>query len=179
MLYCATCGFLLFLGQGYLSEKDIELYISELIPTLPHLERLEEAFHSFYVCTAVRRFLFFLDPKRQNRVRIVDILASGFLDDLLELRDAPPPTPRSQDGETPRSDEGEANSKLEQNWFSAANALRVYGQYLNLDTDRNGMLSRTELKQYGSALLTDTFVERVFQVTSLACTSKAIIAKEH
>lgn len=73
-------------GQGYLTEKDLELYITELIPTLPHLKKLEESFYSFYVCTAVRRFLFFLDPKRLGRVRIVDILASGFLDDLLELR---------------------------------------------------------------------------------------------
>lgn len=33
----------------------------------------------------------------------------------------------------------------EQNWFSAASALRVYGQYLNLDRDHNGMLSISEL----------------------------------
>ncbi len=61
--------------------------MSELIPTMPQLSRLEDGFHSFYICTAVRKFLFFLDPKRLGKVRIVDILASGFLDDLLELRD--------------------------------------------------------------------------------------------
>lgn len=33
----------------------------------------------------------------------------------------------------------------DQNWFSAASALRVYGQYLNLDRDHNGMLSIDEL----------------------------------
>lgn len=31
------------------------------------------------------------------------------------------------------------------NWFSAPSALRVYGQYLNLDRDHNGMLSPEEL----------------------------------
>jgi hypothetical protein len=33
----------------------------------------------------------------------------------------------------------------EVNWFSAPSALRVYGQYLNLDRDHNGMLSQEEL----------------------------------
>ena len=43
---------------------DLENYILELIPTLPQLSSLEESFYSFYVCTAVRRFFFFLDPLR-------------------------------------------------------------------------------------------------------------------
>ena len=33
------------------------------------------------------------------------------------------------------------------NWFSAPSALRVYGQYLNLDTNRNGMLCQEELRR--------------------------------
>lgn len=41
----------------------------------------------------------------------------------------------------------------EQNWFSAASALRVYGQYLNLDRDHNGMLSINELAGYVPILL--------------------------
>uniref|UniRef100_A0A915KQ75 Serine/threonine-protein phosphatase 2A regulatory subunit B'' subunit gamma n=1 Tax=Romanomermis culicivorax TaxID=13658 RepID=A0A915KQ75_ROMCU len=133
-------------GQGFLTESDLELYITELFPSLPHLQKLEKSLHSFYVCTAVRRFMFFLDPKRLGKVKIIDILASGFLDDLLEL-----------------SFLGQKADKLEQNWFSVANTLRVYGQYVNLDTDRNGMLSKNELKQYGSRTLTDVFIDRVFQ----------------
>ena len=61
-----------------------------------------------------------------------DILACSFLDDLLELRDE----------ELPKS-------ALEQNWFSAPSALRVYGLYLNLDRDHNGMLSMEELSKLG------------------------------
>jgi len=73
-------------GHGYLRESDLENYIQDLIPTLPQLDGLEKSFHSFYVCTAVRKFLFFLDPLRTGRVRIQDILACSFLDDLLEVR---------------------------------------------------------------------------------------------
>ena len=72
-------------GQGYLKESDLENYILELIPTLPQLDGLEKSFYSFYVCTAVRKFFFFLDPLRTGKVKIQDILACSFLDDLLEV----------------------------------------------------------------------------------------------
>lgn len=133
-------------GQGYLRESDLENYILELIPTLPQLDGLEKSFHSFYVCTAVRKFLFFLDPLHTGRVRIQDILACSFLDDLLELRDEDLP-----------------KDLQEANWFSAPSALRVYGQYLNLDRDHNGMLNKEELAGYGTGTLTTVFLERVFQ----------------
>jgi len=133
-------------GQGYLKEPDLENYILELIPTLPQLNGLERSFYSFYVCTAVRKFFFFLDPLRSGKIRIQDILACGFLDDLLELRD-----------------EELSKEMQECNWFSAPSALRVYGQYLNLDKDRNGMLSKEELARYGTGTLTDVFLDRVFQ----------------
>lgn len=72
-------------GQGLLREADLENYILELLPTLPQLDGLEKSFHSFYVCTAVRKFFFFLDPLRTGRIRIQDVLACSFLDDLLEV----------------------------------------------------------------------------------------------
>jgi serine/threonine-protein phosphatase 2A regulatory subunit B'' len=133
-------------GLGYLKESDLENYIFELIPTLPQLEILERSFYSFYVCTAVRKFFFFLDPLRTGKVKITEVLASGFLDQLIELRD-----------------EEISKDHLESNWFSAQSALRVYGQYLNLDEDHNGMLNKQELGRYGSGTLTDVFLERVFQ----------------
>ncbi|XP_055372665.1 serine/threonine-protein phosphatase 2A regulatory subunit B'' subunit gamma-like [Condylostylus longicornis] len=136
-----------YTGLGFLRETDLESYIQELIPTLPQLEGLENSFHSFYVCTAVRKFFFFLDPLRTGKIRIRDILASGFLDDLLELRDE----------ENPKD-----NHYQDKNWFSATSALTVYGHYLNLDKDHNGMLSKEELKHFGSGTLTTVFLDRVF-----------------
>lgn len=76
----------------------------------------------------MRKFFFFLDPLRTGRVKIADILACSFLDDLLELRD-----------------EDLSESQQESNWFSAPSAMRVYGTYLHLDQDHNGMLSKQEL----------------------------------
>ena len=59
-------------GQGFLRESDLENYILELIETLPQLDGLEKSFHSFYVCTAVRKFFFFLDPLRTGKIKIQD-----------------------------------------------------------------------------------------------------------
>lgn len=133
-------------GQGYLREPDLENYIHELMPTLTQLQGLEQSFHQFYVCTAVRKFFFFLDPLRTGKIKILDILCCPFLDDLLELRD-------------------DQLSKADQmsNWFSAPSALKVYGDYLNLDRTRNGMLSKEEIAHYGRGMLTSVFIERVFQ----------------
>nr|ACO15348.1 Serine/threonine-protein phosphatase 2A regulatory subunit B subunit gamma [Caligus clemensi] len=133
-------------GSGFLREVDLERYIGELIDTLPKLDILDKSMHSFYICNAVRKFFFFLDPIRTGKIRIRDIFVSGFLDDFLELRDT------------------EAGKDLhESNWFSGPSLLRVYGQYLNLDSDQNGMISQSELKNYGTRTLTDTFIQRVFQ----------------
>ncbi|XP_008474500.1 serine/threonine-protein phosphatase 2A regulatory subunit B'' subunit gamma-like [Diaphorina citri] len=60
-------------------------------------------------------------------------------------------------------DEGLSVDRLEKNWFSATSALRVYGQYLHLDKNHNGVLSKEELAAYGTGTLTPVFIERVFQ----------------
>merc|ERR1719160_609537 len=77
-------------GGGYLREKDMENFIFELIPTLPQLSSLQEEFYPFYVFTAVRKFFFFLDPKRTGRIYIRDLLSSPILPELYELRQDQP-----------------------------------------------------------------------------------------
>jgi serine/threonine-protein phosphatase 2A regulatory subunit B'' len=75
-----------FLRNGYLREKDLENYIFELIPTFAQLQKLQENFFPFYVITAVRKFFFFLDPKKTGRIYIKDMLTSPILAELYELR---------------------------------------------------------------------------------------------
>jgi len=94
----------------------------------------------------VRKFFFFLDPKRRGHVRIRDMLASPILNELHELR---------------RESLGEEESK--NNWFSQQTALAVYGEYLQLDADQNGMLCPAELGLYGGGGLTAPFIDNLFQ----------------
>lgn len=122
-------------GYGYLKEKDLENYIFELMPTFPQLENLTEPFYPFYVITAVRKFFFFLDPKRTGKIQIKDMMTSPILAELYELRQA-----------------RMAPEDQVSNWFSVNSSLRVYDQYLKLDTDKNGMLKKTELARYAPGL---------------------------
>lgn len=142
-------------GDGWLREVELESFIWDLIPDMASLRSLDEGFRKFYVCAAVRRFMFFLDPRRLGRVRISTLLTSTALAELFQLRDA------ETGAGAPAATQSAATE--ERNWFSAARALRVYQQYLSLDRDRNGMLLPEELANYRNGALVMPFIERVFQ----------------
>ena len=159
------------LGNGWLREQDLENYLYELIPSLPSLSGLQEKFYPFYVFTAVRKFFFFLDPRRTGKVRVVDVLDSPILAELLDLRGVVS-TGGGEDDTADATSNAVANAEQSApqrsySWFSARNALRVYSQYLDLDTDHNGMLSESELRAYGFGTLTSVFIGRVFQARIL------------
>lgn len=132
------------IGNGNLREKDLDNYIFELIPTFSQLQNIPEAFQNYYVITAVRKFFFFLDPKKTGKIYIKDMLTSPILAELYDLR------------------QEKTLEELAQNWFSAQNAERVYKAYLLLDRDENGLLKKSELvkHQWG---LTDIFIDRIFE----------------
>ena len=133
-------------SDGWLAERELEQWIGALIPTLPALADLREEFFPFYKVTAVRKFLFFLDPRRRGRVQIKQMLASPVTHELLELRRL-----------DLQADE------LRHNWFSLPYAEMLYADYLELDTDQNGLLSASELLRYRGGGLTNVFVQRIFQ----------------
>eukprot|EP00667_Euglena_gracilis_P022333 EG_transcript_24784 len=135
------------LGDGFLLESEMENYFYDLIPTLPALSRLPEHFYPFYVCGAVRKFFFFLDPQRRGRIPIDAVMQSSALAELMELQNA--------------SEEEECTG----NWFAATSAAKVYTHYTQLDTDRNGMLSMEEMYGYNDGSFTRLFMQRVFEVS--------------
>eukprot|EP00899_Mesostigma_viride_P024449 jgi/Mesvir1/5189/Mv15322-RA.1 len=138
------------MGDGYLREQDLEGYLSQIVPALPQLCKMEREFETPYRQIAVRKFFFFCDPKKTGKIRIKSLLTSPVLTELFELR---------QDDETVAS----SGKKIDRNWFSLPSAKRVYDLFLYLDTNMNGTLSKSELKQYGSGGLTDIFIDRVFE----------------
>lgn len=135
------------LCRGYLTEKEMENFVFELIPELPKLSTLQEEFYPFYVFTAVRKFFFFIDPKRTGRLHLSDLHKSPIFTEFHTMR-----------SELPME-----ASEAARNWFSMQSALNIYGMYLELDKDQNGMLSKNELSGYGSGMLTDVFIGRVFE----------------
>jgi serine/threonine-protein phosphatase 2A regulatory subunit B'' len=116
------------------------------LPHLPQLAEMTEEFFPYYVFTAVRKFMFFLDPMKKDRVTIDDLCASDIFEEFNQLRAEIMP----------------ADSKKD-TWFSSRSAWQVYACYLQLDTDHNGMLSKKEFQLFNGGSLTSEFVDRLFE----------------
>jgi serine/threonine-protein phosphatase 2A regulatory subunit B'' len=150
-------------GDRRLREHEVEHYIFAAIPSVPELAALQENFYPFYVFTTVRAFFFFLDPNRTGRVSLRALVSSRAFAEWLALLPpghadlGPAGAPLPADALPARAPARAGN------WFSAANALRVYSTYLQLDADQNGMLSRDELAAYGGGQYTRAFAERLFE----------------
>ena len=102
----------------------------------------------FYPVICSRKFMFFLDSQRKGKINLQQLLVSPVLSEFYEMRDVNAP-----------------EKYLRSNWFSAFSALRTYGQFLNLDKNRNGMISGPELLNYKNGVLTERFVHRLFSET--------------
>lgn len=138
-------------GGGSLRENDLENFIFDLLPTMPLLESYPQEFHPFYILTAVRKFFFFLDIRRQGCIPLSRMLES---DVLREFEDS-----RVKFGEVHTS--RDTQSKF--GWFHPESALRLYNLYAELDVDNNGMLSKPELKSFGHGTLSDTIISRIYE----------------
>jgi len=149
-------------GEGNLSETDLESYISLMLPSLPCLEDLEDTFKSQYTRIALRKLVFFGDPSRRGKVKIVDLLVSRALSEFLELRQ-----------ELPQPEDREREAALNNNWFSIASAQRVYNLFLSLDSDMDGLLSPAEFSACAGGGLTEVFRQALFEEHVAAWQAKA------
>ncbi|KAJ3207422.1 Serine/threonine-protein phosphatase 2A regulatory subunit B'' subunit gamma [Clydaea vesicula] len=131
--------------DGCLNEDDLNKYIGDLMAFM-NLPNITISFKKFYQCTAVRKFMFFLDSMKLGKIPIINIILSPILTELFELRESEP-----------------LEGFEKRNWFSAYSSQRVYGQFLNLDTDQNGMLSREEIAEYNNGTITGIFFDRLFE----------------
>eukprot|EP00762_Andalucia_godoyi_P005336 ANDGO_06696.mRNA.1 putative serine/threonine-protein phosphatase 2A regulatory subunit B'' subunit TON2 len=72
-------------GDGFLTEQDLDAFVYEAIPAIPHIAAIPESFYPFYTCAAARKFLFFLDPMRRGMVDILDLLQSDVLAEFVAV----------------------------------------------------------------------------------------------
>ncbi|KAA6368269.1 MAG: putative Serine/threonine-protein phosphatase 2A regulatory subunit B'' subunit gamma, partial [Streblomastix strix] len=133
-------------GAGYLTEQDMDNYISDMLKQFPMLKQLDDTLIQYYVCMATRKFFFFLDPMRIMHIPISKILTSSLLAELLDMRE-----------------ENISEEDLINNWFSPVNFHRVYENYLDLDKDEDGLLSSQELSAYATGSFSNIFINRIFQ----------------
>ena len=144
---------------GFINESELERFVLAKIPEIGACQELPESFYPYYVFTASKRFLFFLDSRRTRRISVKKLAHSAVMEELLFLQRI------SQN--TDYIDQQTTN-QITANWFSGSNALRVFSLYVDLDLDQNGMLSQDELLAFtgpnnDQAQLTRTAVRRIFE----------------
>eukprot|EP01042_Synura_sphagnicola_P000291 gene291-303_t len=130
-----------------IEEVELEHYIYESIPHLLPLTRLHPSMLPYYAHTAVRRFMFFLDPYRTRKVKIKKLVQSEMMRDFLVMK---------MDDECPCS------------WFSHEFLVQLYQQYLSLDSEKKGMLSPHDLQGFldvnkQKIQLTPATISRIFE----------------
>jgi serine/threonine-protein phosphatase 2A regulatory subunit B'' len=132
--------------EGFLTDKDLETFIKDEIRQFYFYEEISEDIKEYYLLVAQRKFFFFLDPKRTGKIYIKDIITSNILTEFNEMKE--------------RAEQN--NSAQAGNWFSLGNFWRIYKKYIDLDKDKNGMLSKEELIRFGPGL-TMIFIDRIFE----------------
>jgi len=148
--------------SGYITEHELEQYIFELIPKLSVLSEMHDSFKPFYVYTASRRFLFHLDMRRTRKLNIKNLCNSIPMEELLFMKRV------SQYQNHDDTTNHILQEQLNRNWFMPMNTLHIYQQYLQLDSDKNGTITREDLLGYqgdGTGLqLTQLAIDRIFEV---------------
>ena len=132
--------------EGFLTDKDLESFIKDEIKQFYFYEDITEDIKEYYLLVAQRKFFFFLDPKRTGKIFINDIITSNILSEFNEMKEKP-------------VNQESANLN---NWFSISNFWRIYKKYIDLDKDKNGMLSKEELIRFSPGL-TMIFIDRIFE----------------
>ena len=138
--------------EGFLIDKDLENYIKQEIKDFPFYKDIGEDIKEYYLLVAQRKFFFFLDPKRTGKIYINDIVTSSILSEFQEMKD-----PQAQSMIVSAN-----QSEIVTNWFSLQNFWRIYKKYVQLDKDKNGMLSKEELIKFSPGL-TSIFIDRIFE----------------
>ena len=103
---------------------------------------MDDGFKDKYIMAAIRKFFFFLDPKR---IYIKDMLTSTILAELYELRQ-----------------ERYSEEDLGQNWFSIPYSTGLMQRFNKLDTDKNGLLRKEDLSKYSKGL-SSIVIDRIFE----------------
>lgn len=147
---------------GWITSDQLQLFVQkEFIHIIDPRNNMDVSFYEFYTCTAVAKFLFYLDQRNINKIPIRTLVHSDVMDELQTL--AQLQTYQDEYLDT------EFLSKIESNWFHVENVLNVYHSFLQLDVDQNGLLSLDEIAQF-----------RGFSMHPLQFTEKAVrrIAEE-
>jgi len=127
--------------------EDFEPFIRELLLYHPGLEFLESHsdFHPKYMTTVITRIFYCVNTSGSGRITERELRRSNLVDSFISV------------------DEEEDINKVT-DYFSYEHFYVLFCRFYELDTDRDGKISREDLLKYGEHGLSKAIVDRVFQV---------------
>eukprot|EP00045_Choanoeca_perplexa_P007497 m.68949 g.68949 ORF g.68949 m.68949 type:complete len:479 (-) comp14101_c0_seq2:56-1492(-) len=131
---------------GVLSLDDFESWLRDRLETFPQLADMAPSFNPTYVIYSAAKVFFLLDHSRTRKVKIPDLLSSAVFAELMELQQQSLP-----------------EEQAETNWFSIPFVTSVHTQYMELDKDKDGLLSFEELCNLDNRSISPVFVQRLLQ----------------
>ncbi|KAF7638953.1 hypothetical protein Mgra_00001477 [Meloidogyne graminicola] len=136
-------------GNGTLDrEQFIDYYRNEVMTTVDVLKDLEETFEICYTNTVESFCFFFLDPKHWGKIRITDLLVSGFLETAFGLQN---------------------NFEDYENWFSPEKTHEMNSLFQMFDTRQKNYLDKEDFKRVQNGSFTSVFIERLFETHVANC----------
>eukprot|EP00818_Percolomonas_sp_WS_P003861 CAMPEP_0117436000 /NCGR_PEP_ID=MMETSP0759-20121206/782_1 /TAXON_ID=63605 /ORGANISM="Percolomonas cosmopolitus, Strain WS" /LENGTH=473 /DNA_ID=CAMNT_0005227587 /DNA_START=76 /DNA_END=1497 /DNA_ORIENTATION=- len=132
--------------DNILTTEELKQYIEYSISKIDSLKELKPDFKKIYIQTAIRKFIFILDPHKRGKFHIDDLLQSQVFQEFQELH----------------NEEMTENEKMS-NWFTLPSTFSVYETFKQLNFSSSGCLSRNEMLSFNEGSLTRIFVERLMQ----------------
>jgi len=69
----------------YITEVQLQTFITKMIPKIDIHQRMSEEFHEYYAITAAQKFMFFLDNRNSNMLSVKKTAHSKVMAELLQL----------------------------------------------------------------------------------------------
>ncbi|KAH7671508.1 serine/threonine-protein phosphatase 2A regulatory subunit B'' subunit gamma-like protein, partial [Aphelenchoides avenae] len=152
--------------KGALTHQQfLEYYDNEIVPAVDALADLHDGFKQYYDIVIRSKFFVFLDPMRQGRIRIADILASGLVDQAFQLQTNP--------------DDGD-------NWFLPLKTQELISSFKLLDAKGVSFLTADTFRAFNHAqavssdgTLTSAFVDRYFEMQGVLTGSPVMTFEDY
>lgn len=131
----------------FIVKDDFIPFLQELLHFHPGLDFLEahEEFQRKYALTVITRIFYKVNTSRSGKIDLREVRKSNLFSACMHV-----------------DEETDINKVLD--YFSYEHFYVIYCKFFELDTDKDSKLTKHDLMKYGEHALSETIVDRIFQV---------------
>lgn len=148
-------------ASGMISVKAFQAWLLSKAKKMADIKTRYPKFAEKYAEMAARKFVFFLDTKRSGWIPLQKLVSSDHFSHFQEEFD------RQQRSEEERQMSMPGPNGDPSKWFSPLTALKVYGNFLKLDSKSKDRLTPEQFQLWGQGGLSSLFIEQLWQVTEM------------